>query len=467
MSRLIVWHGEMTSDAANDTICAIATPPGSGGIAVLRLSGPRAKEIAAAICEHADVIAAMEPNTVRHTYFHTGGERTDEGVVTYFKAPKSYTGENVVEISCHGGWHASHAILDALLRLGARLASPGEFTMRAFLNGKMDLAQAEAVAQLVAARTEAAGKAAMRQLEGGLSKKVREMRAKILDMLALIEVELDFTEVDIQFATREEREQTLRVLIRDCDGLVQTYRQGRLLREGLRVAIVGPPNSGKSTLFNALVEEERAIVSPHPGTTRDVIEARLDMGGVEVILLDTAGVRESSEEIEKAGIGRTMKEIQRADVVLLVIDLNENRGLEDPISRTLEGRPTIVVWNKIDLVPSAPSRGMPPNVSRETVAEVRVSALMHEGLHELKKAIFHHTIGEGKDATPVQVTEVRHKQELETASQALNRALSSLKDPTLCATDLRDAADALGRITGETIGEEILDRIFSQFCIGK
>jgi len=458
---------KMSIEKDNDTICAIATPPGAGGIAVLRLSGPRAKEIAATVCEHADVIATMEPNTVWHIYLRNGAELLDEGVLAYFKAPKSYTGEDVVEISCHGGWHASHAILDVLLCHGARLASPGEFTMRAFLNGKMDLAQAEAVAQLVAARTEAAGKAALRQLEGGLSKKVREMRAKILDILALIEVELDFTEEDIQFATQQEREQTFRALIEDCDGLVQTYRQGRLLREGLRVAIVGPPNSGKSTLFNALVEEERAIVSPHPGTTRDVIEARLDMSGVEVILLDTAGVRESSEEIERAGIGRTMKEIQRADVVLLIIDINENRELEDSILQTLEVRPTIVVWNKIDLVSSAFAREMPPSVSRGTVAEVRVSALKHEGLHELKKTIFHHTIGEGKDATPVQVTEVRHKQELETASQALNRALSSLKDPTLCATDLRDAADALGRITGEAIGEEILDRIFSQFCIGK
>jgi len=461
----------MNKTTDNDTICAIATPPGSGGIAVLRLSGPRAKEIAAAVCQHPDVIAAMEPNMVRHTYLRNGAELLDEGVLAYFKAPKSYTGEDVVEISCHGGWHASHAILDVLLRHGSRLAEPGEFTMRAFLNGKMDLAQAEAVAQLVAARTEAAGKAALRQLEGGLSKKVREMRAKILDMLALIEVELDFTEEDIQFATREEREQSIRALIDDCDRLVQTYRQGRLLREGLRVAIVGPPNSGKSTLFNALVEEERAIVSPHPGTTRDVIEARLDISGVEVILLDTAGVREGGEEIERAGIGRTMKEIQRADVVLLVIDINENKELEHSISRTLEGRPTIVVWNKIDLLPSPQRteavRASPQYVSRETVAEVRVSALLHEGLYDLKKAIFHHTIGEGKDATPVQVTEVRHKQELETASQALNRAMFSLKDPTLCATDLRDAADALGRITGETIGEEILDRIFSQFCIGK
>jgi tRNA modification GTPase len=454
-------------DNNNDTICAIATPPGAGGIAVLRLSGPRAKEIAAAVCEHAAVIAAMEPNTARHTYLRNGSELLDEGVVTFFKAPKSYTGEDVVEISCHGGWHASHAILDAILCHGARLAEPGEFTMRAFLNGKMDLAQAEAVAQLVAAHTEAAGKAALRQLEGGLSKKVREMRAKILDMLALIEVELDFTEEDIQFATREEREQAIQVLIGECDNLIQSYRQGRLLREGLRVAIVGPPNSGKSTLFNALVEEERAIVSPHPGTTRDVIEARLDMGGFEVILLDTAGVREGGGEIERAGIGRTMKEIQRADVVLLVIDINENRALEDSILQTLEDRPTIVAWNKIDLVSSSFARQVPPNVSRGTVAEVRVSALMHEGLHELKKAIFHHTIGEGRDATPVQVTEVRHKQELESASQALNGALSSLKDSTLCATDLRDAADALGRITGETIGEDILERIFSQFCIGK
>jgi len=451
----------------NDTICAIATPPGAGGIAVMRLSGPQAKEIAAAICENPDLIAAMEPNTVRHAHFFDGAELLDEGVVTFFRAPKSYTGEDVVEISCHGGWHASHAILDVLLRQGARPAQPGEFTMRAFLNGKMDLAQAEAVAQLVAARTEAAGRAAMRQLEGGLSKKVGQMRAKILDMLALLEVELDFSEEDIEFTTRQERDRTLRDLFEACQGLVQSYRQGRLLREGLRVAIVGPPNSGKSTLFNALVEEERAIVSPHPGTTRDVIEVGLDMGGLEVILLDTAGVREGGGEIERAGIGRTMKEIERADAILLVIDINENKTIDDSFPSALKDRPTIIVWNKIDLAPAAVSPLALPNVSRETVAEVRISALKHQGLDELKKAIFHCTIGEGRDAAPIQVTELRHKQELETAGLALNRAFSSRNDSTLCATDLRDAADALGRITGETIGEEILERIFSSFCIGK
>jgi tRNA modification GTPase len=457
----------MNSKENNDTICAIATPPGSGGIAVLRLSGPRAKEIAAAICEHTDVIAAMEPNTVRHSFFYDGEELLDEGVATFFQTPKSYTGEDVVEISCHGGWHASHAILDVLLRKGARLAAPGEFTMRAFLNGKMDLAQAEAVAQLVAARTEAAGKAALRQLEGGLSKKVQQMRAKILDMLALLEVELDFVEEDIQLTTREERERTLRNLIGNCEKLVQSYQQGRLLREGLRVAIVGPPNSGKSTLFNALVEEERAIVSPHPGTTRDSIEARLDIRGFEVVLLDTAGVREGGEEIERAGIGRTMKEIERADIVLLVIDINEHKKIEESIFQAVKDQPTIIVWNKTDLAPATTKVEVPVNVSRETIAEVRVSALLRQGLDALEKAIFHRMISEGQDTAPIQVTEVRHKQELEIASRALTQALSSMNDSTLCATDLRDAADALGRITGETIGEEILERIFSQFCIGK
>jgi tRNA modification GTPase len=454
-----------------DTICAIATPPGSGGIAVLRLSGLRAKEIAAAVCSDSDATAQMKPNTVYHAYFRDGTDLLDDGVIAFFGAPKSYTGEDVVEISCHGGWHSSQAILQALLGRGARMAAPGEFTLRAFLNGKMDLAQAEAVAQLVAARTEAAGKVAVRQLEGSLSKKIREMRAKTVDMLALLEVELDFVEEDVQFTTRDELERAIRDLIADCNRLVASYRQGRLLREGLRVAIVGPPNSGKSTLFNSLVEEERAIVSPHPGTTRDVVEARLDISGLEVILLDTAGVRKSRGEIEKAGIGRALREMERADIVFLVVDITDDRALDKALSGEIGNKPVVVVWNKIDLLSQHPTaearRPLPVHVSREKVAEVRVSALHHQGLDQLERAILTHSVGEEIDSGQIQVTEARHKQELEAASQALGRALASLNDSTLCATDLREAADALGRITGETIGEEILDRIFSKFCIGK
>jgi tRNA modification GTPase len=461
----------MVNERDNDTICAIATPPGSGGIAVLRLSGPRAKEIAAAICTDSDATAQMKPNTVRHAYFRDGTDFLDDGVIAFFGAPKSYTGEDIVEISCHGGWHSSQAILQALLDGGARMATPGEFTLRAFLNGKMDLAQAEGVAQLVAARTEAAGKVAVRQLEGGLSKKIRNMRSQIVDMLALLEVELDFVEEDVQFTTREEREGAIGELIAECNRLVASYRQGRLLREGLRVAIVGPPNSGKSTLFNSLVEEERAIVSPHPGTTRDVVEARLDIGGLEVILLDTAGVRKSRGEIEKAGIGRSLREMERADVVMLVIDITDDKKLDQAFSGEVGNKPIVIVWNKIDLPPESSTakvrKRLPAHVSREKVAEVRVSALHHQGLDQLEQAILTHSVGQEIDSGQIQVTEARHKQELEAASQALGRAVASLDDSTLCATDLREAADALGRITGETIGEEILDRIFSKFCIGK
>lgn len=453
----------------NDTICAIATPPGAGGIAVLRLSGPRAKEIASEICD--DAVRQMEANTVRHAYFCDGDEVLDEVVVTYFQAPKSYTGEDVIEISCHGGWHASRAIQEVLLRRGARMANPGEFTLRAFLNGKMDLAQAEAVAQLVAARTGAAGKAAVKQLEGGLSRKIRDMRKKILDMLALLEVELDFSEEDIHFTTRQERTETIQSLIEDCNRLVASYRQGRLLREGLRVAIVGPPNSGKSTLFNSLVEEERAIVSPHPGTTRDVIEARLDMGGLEVILLDTAGVREGGEEIEKAGISRALREVQRADIILLIMEITSDKKSDTAMLEVLKDKPVVAVWNKIDLLSASGADkkrlSLPEDVSREIIAECRVSALQHQGLDALKKAIVERFVSEETDAAEGIITEARHKQELEEASASLSRALDGLDDETLCAADLRDAAEALGRITGETIGEEILDRIFSQFCIGK
>jgi tRNA modification GTPase len=293
------------------------------------------------------------------------------------------------------------------------------------------------------------------------------MRSRILDMMALLEVELDFSDEDIQFATREERTTTIRELIENCESLSESYSQGRLLREGIRVAIVGPPNSGKSTLFNSLVEEERAIVSPHPGTTRDVIEARLDMGGLEVILLDTAGVHDSGEDIEKAGISKALREIQRADIILLIMDITSDKQPDAAILDALKTQAAMLVYNKIDLLPASEPEIKGSAASSQHRAEYKVSALHHQGLDELKHAMKQLVFASEIDTRDIQVTEARHKQEIDEASASLRRALNGLDDTALCAADLRDAADALGRITGETIGEEILDRIFSKFCIGK
>ncbi|HEY3295495.1 MAG TPA: tRNA uridine-5-carboxymethylaminomethyl(34) synthesis GTPase MnmE [bacterium] len=388
------------------------------------------------------------------------GELIDEVILTFFRAPKSYTGEDVVEISCHGGRYAAARILELLLEQGARMARPGEFTERAFLNGKLDLAQAEAVAELIHSRTQQAGRAAARQLAGGLSHKVSAMRSRLLDLLALLELELDFSEEDVEFQAQSERLSTLRELMEEMRALTATFARGRVVREGLRVAIVGAPNAGKSTLLNALSGQDRAIVSPEPGTTRDVVEAHIEVEGIELILQDTAGLREAAGSIESEGIARTRRAIEQADVVLLVVDASDPHWPEE----NTFGKRTLLVWNKTDL------NGVVGAHSRAPVAFVsahRISALTGAGVEELLHQILALTIGEEFGAQEIIISEARHHDALTRAIGSLERAQLQIGQSTLMASDLRDAVNALGEITGETVGEEILDRIFSKFCIGK
>jgi tRNA modification GTPase len=444
----------------NDTICALATPPGIGGIAVLRISGPQALELVRALTHSENDDRA---NMARFARITVGEELLDEVILTFFQAPRSYTGEDVVEISCHGGRYAAGRILALLLQNGARLARPGEFTERAFLNGKLDLAQAEAVAELIHARTEWAGRAAARQLAGGLSQKVRDMRSRVLDLLALLELELDFSDEDVEFQTRAARLADLSALQTEIKALAATFAQGRLVREGLRVAIVGAPNAGKSTLLNALAREDRAIVSAEPGTTRDVVESHIAAEGIEIILQDTAGLRVASGDIESQGIARTRKVIEHADVVLLVVDVSDPHWPEPETLAFLRNRRVILVWNKTDLPHpvGAALRGRPYAV------EVEISALQNTGIEQLLHEIIHLVMGEDIGSAEIVVVEARHHDCLLRAAECLTRASEQLAAPTLLASDLRDAVNALGEITGETVGEEILDRIFSQFCIGK
>jgi tRNA modification GTPase len=437
-----------------DTICAISTPPGIGGIAVIRLSGPDSWRIVVELSGSIPHPPSPIPNSVHFSPLYDDGELLDEALLTFFRAPKSYTGDDVVEISCHGGGYAAKRVLHVLLRNGARLARAGEFTERAFLNGKLDLAQAEAVADLIHARSETSGKIALRQLEGRLSALVQDMRAKILDLLALLELELDFSEEDVEFQTRASRLATLNELQEQIRRLSSTFARGRFAREGLRVAIVGAPNAGKSTLLNRIVGDDRAIVSPEPGTTRDVIEAHIELAGIEVIFQDTAGLRETDHDIESQGIARTRRAIERADLVVLLIDAETNLMPDAETLSLLKSREVITVFNKCDLSPVAGS-------------ERGISAKTGESVEELLQQISSWSHSEDLAREEIVINETRHFEALTSAGESLVRAALQIAQPVLMVSDLRDAANALGEITGETIGEEILDRIFSKFCIGK
>jgi tRNA modification GTPase len=474
----------------SETIVALATPPGIGGIAILRLSGPRAWEIAAEKSKIENRKSKIEANTAYFTRIERDGELIDEAVFTFFKAPRSYTGEDVVEISCHGGRYAAARVLELILQAGARMARPGEFTERAFLNNKLDLAQAEAVAGIIHARTHRAGQAAARQLAGGLSEKVRAMRGRLLDLLALLELELDFSEEDVEFETVEHRRRTLSELQTEMQTLADTFRRGRLVREGLRVAIAGLPNVGKSTLMNALVGHDRAIVSPEPGTTRDVVEARMEVDGIELILQDTAGIRATGHLIEQQGITRTRQTLEEADVILWVDNVkgaSKRFFLDNELRELFRHKHVIEVLNKCDIRPDIWQNDIDQGLTGSSLTirrsesvdgpwvethyphfnSILVSALSGINIDLLRQGILSTLLGEDLGNEEIVIAEARHHNALTRAIESLTRAQTQLKAPTLLASDLRDAVNALGEITGETVGEEILDRIFSKFCIGK
>jgi tRNA modification GTPase len=457
---------------SEDTIAAIATPPGEGGIGIIRVSGPLAFPIAARIFQRAHGKnntgeARFESHRI---YFGTildpeTGERLDRALLLPFRAPHSYTGEDVVEFSCHGSPLVLQRVLRLIWREGARPAQPGEFTQRAFLNGKLDLAQAEAVADLIRARTESQLRAALYLHEGALSRTVRTLNDALLALLAEVEAAIDFSE-EIGELDRETLAQRLQQLIEQLTSLLQRAQAGRLLREGVRVAIVGRPNVGKSSLLNALLGEERAIVTPIPGTTRDLIEEAFQIRGVPIVVLDTAGLRENPDPVEQIGIERTRRAIEHADLLLVVLDISE--GLTDADRVLLEtlpdNKPRIIVWNKADLVSDDVPLPSLPGVA------VRVSALWGDGLTALCEAILQGVNLSGVGEESLLLTHQRHQQAVEEARRALISALQATNGhlpPDIIAVDLRAAWLALGAITGETVDDELIHRIFRDFCIGK
>jgi tRNA modification GTPase len=458
----------------SDTIAAIATPLGEAGLSVIRISGGNALEVAGQCFQPMGKTSVAPSAAATHT-IHFGhivrdGARVDEVLVSVMRAPRTFTREDVVEIACHGGVLPAKLVLDAVLAAGARLAEPGEFTRRAFLNGRIDLAQAEAVSDLIHSRTELALRAANEQLAGKLSARINTLRDEMLETLAHIEAHIDFPDEDIAPDTRRQLAGRLEHAIAFMEELLRTANEGQILRRGIRAAIIGKPNVGKSSLLNQLLGRDRAIVSAIPGTTRDTIEETANIRGLPVVFVDTAGLREARDEIEIEGIERSRRALREADLLLHVFDLSEPIPTDaDFESVDFTGKKRITVLNKADLKPqwteNAHARHLAGGVS------VRVSCATGEGLEALKDAI-KAAIWSGEiDSEMLQVMiNSRHQDALNRARLSATRTLEALTANhtlELVALDLRIAVNAVGEIVGKTTTEDLLDTIFSQFCIGK
>ena len=481
---------------ADDTICAIATPIGEGGIGIIRVSGPRSLEVASKVVNlnsgrslndlpsHTlclgDIILPNDPSL-----FQKNGKPVtplDQVLVAIMRAPKSFTGENTVEIHCHGGQLILSMACEAMVQQGARLAEPGEFTRRAFLNGRMDLTQAEAVLDTIRATTSAGLRVAQEQLRGKLSKKIEHMRDELIHVLANLEAGMDFVEEDIAFISTDDLDRSLKRISKEISAILDTAHDGRVTREGLVAAIIGKPNVGKSSLLNALLETDRAIVSPVAGTTRDALEEGVKILGVCIRLIDTAGLRETQNDIEKEGMRRTTHALEQAGLVLMVVDGSQDLDEYDvEIIKGNRDKKVIVVINKADLpvkIHESMIRSLLSPEANENDGEpitgsrvVTMSAKTGVGLEKLHQEIRAQAYGPFfEPGEAIFLTRLRHKVALERAHEALRNSLSAL-DQNLSgecvAVDLRVALDALGEIVGAVSTEEILDHIFQEFCIGK
>jgi tRNA modification GTPase len=452
----------------HDTIAAIATPLGEGGIAVVRLSGPKALAVADASFRPSGKTSLKPSAAPTHT-IHFGkivrqDRVVDEVLLAVMRAPRSFTTEDVVEITCHGGLLPARLVLDTVLENGARLAGPGEFTRRAFLNGRIDLAQAEAVADLIHSRTELALAAANEQLAGKLSQRINLLRDDLMKILAHIEAHIDFPDEDIAPATRKELLDRMQSAETFIDTLLRTANEGRILRRGIRAAIIGRPNVGKSSLLNQLLGHERAIVSQIPGTTRDTIEETANVRGIPVVFIDTAGLREASDEIEIEGIRRSRAALADAELILHVLDASEPlRGGDELLLTEFAAKKRLVLRNKTDL----PVQLQLP----ENLSPLDICCLTGKGIESLKDAIKEKVWAGDINAESWQVMiNARHQDALQRARIGLSRTIEGMKsglELELIALDLRIAIGAVGEIVGKTTTEDLLDAIFSQFCIGK
>lgn len=447
-----------------ETIAAVATPPGEGGVAIVRISGKDALEVG-------DRIFSGPVKTYASHTAHFGrvrdldGNHVDDALVLVMRDGRSFTGEDTVEIHCHGGSLITRRVLDVVLAAGARAARPGEFTFNAFINGKMDLAQAEAVQELVSAKNEKALDAAEQQLQGRLSTRVAAFQKELTDIAAILEAWVDFPDEGLEFASVEEVCSSLEKISAEIERLVETYHDGKIVHDGIALCLAGSPNVGKSSLMNALLDKDRAIVSDQPGTTRDIVEDQMRLNGLNFRLIDTAGIRTTAEAIEQEGIRRSRAAMEKADLILLVFDGSKPLSEDDrALLKIAPASKTIVVRNKIDL-PQADHDGIDLPHTHE------ISAKERRGIEELHSKIDAVIWEKGPPSREeILVTNVRHKESLVNAAASCRKVISGLKEdvsPEFISSDMREALNALGSIIGTNISEDILSAIFSKFCIGK
>jgi tRNA modification GTPase len=456
-----------------ETIAAIATPSGVGGIGVVRVSGPAAAAIIPRMFLRPDGTPLREPESHRLYYgcvIDPGGERVDEAMLCFMRQPRSYTREDVVEISCHGGLIVTQRVLDTVVAQGARVAEPGEFTKRAFVNGRLDLAQAEAVIDLINARTLASHRAALHQLDGALSRYVRAIREELVQVSVYLEAGIDFPEEEIELVATGSLVARLEGVAAQLDQLLGTFERGRVVHEGVATAIVGRPNVGKSSLLNALLGRDRAIVSPQPGTTRDTIEAALDLDGLLLRLIDTAGIRSAADAIEQEGVRRAREVATRAELLVVILDGSTALTPDDhALLAETASRPRVLVRNKSDLPMCWAWQEL--GLRESEALPVAISALHGDGLATLQETIVRQALGhEALHHEEVLLTQARHRQSVATALHHVQTAARGLYQgiPLECvAFDVTEALQQIAEILGESYTDEVLDRIFSRFCIGK
>ena len=464
----------------DDTIAAISTPAGEGGIGIVRLTGKDSIKIADRLFHSSKGKTLSDSASHRIIYGFikdsSTGETVDEVLVSIMRSPNTYTREDIVEINCHGGMSPLRNVLELAVKHGARLAEPGEFTKRAFLNGRIDLSEAEAVLDLIRAKTDESRRIALEQLRGRLSEKILNLREQITKICVFIEAYIDFPEEDIELASKKEIIESAETILKELASLLKSYDEGRFFREGLAAAIVGKPNVGKSSLLNALLQKDRAIVTDTPGTTRDTIEEYLNINGLPLRIIDTAGIRESHDMAEKEGVKRSIRAMEDADLVIAVIDGSEPLKDEDiEVLGKTKGKNTIIVINKSDLISSEEQKSRRAEVnsalSSYSSRVINISAAKGDGIEELKDTVFQSSVKNWKEQKEgVIVTNLRHKIAIQAAYDSLKNGIKAIetdKPLEIIAIEFRDALDRLGEIVGAVTTDDILNRIFSDFCIGK